>query len=104
MILFKAIEIDLAKERERIAKARFTKAQRAALTKLVDLFEAGKWQECLDHVNDEAAFPYNAKGEYDEREHIGIEIGNVLRDLSYHSFYTQEQMLEQARAAIKASP
>lgn len=97
--IFKLIEIDLAAERARIAEASFTKRQRAALTKLVDLFEAGKWQECLDHVNDPKVFPYNEKGEYPEQEHIGIEIGNVLRELSYSLFYTPEDLLKQAKAA-----
>ncbi len=99
MILFKRIEIDLAAERKRIAKASFTKAQRAALTKLVDLFEAGRWQECLDHVNDEAAFPYNEKGEYPEQEHIPCAISDVLCQCGYELFYTQADLLKQAREA-----
>lgn len=99
MRLFKLIEIDLAAERARIARFK-DKRQRAALTKLVDLFEAGKWQECLDHVNDERAFPYNAKGEYPEVEHIGIEISKVLEALSYDLFYTQAELLRQAKEAV----
>ncbi len=97
MILFKRIDIDLAAERARIAKG-YTAPQRAALTKLVDLFEAGRWQDCLDHVNDDKAFPYNEKGEYPEQEHIGIEIGDVLRDLAWANYYTQADLLKQARA------
>jgi hypothetical protein len=97
MLLFKRIEIDLAAERERIAKTKYTSRQRAALTKLVDLFEEGKWQECIDHVNDDKAFPYNEKGEYPEQEHIGIEIGDVLRELGHEHYYTQAELLRQAK-------
>ena len=96
MTIFKRIDIDLAAERKRIAKAKYTKRQRAALTKLVDMFEAGQWQGCLDHVNDKKAFPYNEKGEYSEKEHIGIEIGGVLSRLGYENFYTQAELLRQA--------
>lgn len=99
MTLYKRIDIDLAAERARIAKASYNQRQRAALTKLVDLFEQGKWQECLDLVNDGRAFPYNARGEYDEAEHIGIQIGNVLRELGYEVYYTQAELLRQAREA-----
>jgi hypothetical protein len=97
MILFKLIEIDLDAERARIAKCRYTAPQRAALTKLLDLFEAGKWQECLDHVNDEKAFPYNEKGEYPEQEHIPTVVSDVLRELAYETYYTRDELLRQAR-------
>ena len=102
MRLFRLIEIDLAAERVRIAKTKFTKSQRAALTKLVDLFEAGKWQECLNHVNDETAFPYNEKGEYPEQEHICGEISDVLSHCGYEIFYTQADLLKQAKEAFKS--
>lgn len=100
MKLFKLIEIDLAAERARIAKTRFTKPQRAALTKLVDLFEAGKWQECLDHINDEKSFPYNEKGEYPELEHVSEEISDVLCDLAFSSYYTQADLLRETSTHI----
>ena len=56
MVIFKRIDIDLDQERERIWRVEYTKAQRAALLKLLELFEAGKWQECIDHVNNKKAF------------------------------------------------
>ncbi len=49
-------------------------------------------------VNDKRAFPYNEEGEYPEQEHIGIEIGDVLRDLAWANYYTQADLLKQARA------
>ncbi len=101
MILFKRIEIDLDLERTRIATTKFTPRQRAALTKLVDLFEAAQWQACLDHVNDKTAFPYNAKGEYPEQEHIPCAISDVLCQCGYELFYTQADLLKQAKAAVK---
>jgi hypothetical protein len=95
MKLFKLVEVDLAKERKRIKKAKFNARQRKAITKLVDLFEAGEFQKCLDHINDEKAFPYNEKDEYSEKEHIGIEIGDVLRELGYATYFTQAELLKQ---------
>jgi hypothetical protein len=94
MTIYKRIDIDLASERARIAKAKYNKRQRAALTKLVDLFEAGKWQECLDHVK--RAFPYNEDGKYPELEHIGTEIVDVLSSLGHANFYTGAELLKQA--------
>lgn len=99
MTIFKRVDIDLATERARIAKVKLNRRQRAALVKLVDLFEAGRWQECLTHVNDESAFRYNREGEYPEQEHIGIEIGDVLRDLAYANYYTQDELIKQAKVA-----
>lgn len=93
MTLFKRIEYDMAGERARIAKVKFTKPQRAALVKLCDLFEAGKWQECLNHVNDEKAFPYNEKGEYPEQEHIDPDMANILESLAHYNYYTKDQLI-----------
>ena len=100
-VLFKRIEVDLDKERKRIAKADYDDRQRAALTKLVDLFEQGKWQECLTHVNDKTAFPYNKEGEYPEQEHISMEIGDLLHDMAHYNFYTRDDILEQAEQQLK---
>lgn len=97
MVLFKRIDIDLEKERERIYKVKYTKAQRAALLKLLELFEAGKWQECLDHANNKIAFPYNEEDEYDEKEHIPGDVCDVLHDLAFFNFYTQDELLRQAK-------
>jgi len=93
MTLFKRIEYDMAGERARIAKVKLTKPQREALLKLCDLFEAGKWQECYTHINDEKAFPYNEKGEYPEQEHIETEMGRILQDLRYYNYYTKDQLI-----------
>ena len=100
MVLFKRIEVDLEKERKRIRKCGYTKAQKQALFKLCDLFEAGEWQKCLDHVNDKKAFPYNEKGEYPEVEHIGMGISDVLGQLGYENFYTQKELLETAKEKL----
>lgn len=103
MKIFKLIEIDLDKERKRIDKVfKGSKRQREALHKLVNLFEQGRWQECLNHVNDKEAFPYNAKGEYPETEHIGLEISRVLQDLWCENFYTQAELLKQAKEKLDA--
>lgn len=101
LVLFKRIEIDLEKERARIAKAGYDDRQRSALTKLVDLFEQGKWQECLNHVNDDTAFPYNEKGEYPEVEHISMEIGDLLHDMAHYNYYTGDELLQQAEERLK---
>jgi hypothetical protein len=100
MVLFKRVEIDLDKERERIKKASYNQRQRKALIKLVDLFEQGKFQECLNHVNDYKAFPRNRAGEYDEKEHIGIEIGDLLHSMAYHNYYTRDELLNQAKEIL----
>lgn len=97
MVLFKRVDIDLEKERARIAKAGFNKRQRKALTTLVDLFEQGKFQECLDHIRDDKNFPRHPVKEYSEREHIGIEIGDALHDMAYSNYYTREEILKQAK-------
>jgi len=99
--IFKLIEIDLKKERDRIDKCNFTSKQRRVLHKLVNLFEAGKWQECLDWVNDEKNFGTDKRLECSELEFIGIEIADVLAELSYHNFYTKEELLKEAKAKIK---
>jgi hypothetical protein len=99
-ILFKRIEVDLATERKRIHAAHYNKRQRAALLKLIDLFEQGKFQECLNHVRNPKAFPYSKSGEYPEQEHIGIEISHVLVDMGRFNYYTREQLLREA-ATIK---
>ena len=93
MILFKRIEVAMAGERARIAKVKFTKPQRAALVKLYDLFEAGKWKECCDHVNDEKAFPYNEKGEHPEQEHIDGDMQDILQGMQYYNYYTKDQLI-----------
>lgn len=104
MVLFKRIEIDLDKERARIDKpGRYNKRQRKALHKLVSLFEKGEWQKCLDHVTDEKQFPYNKRREYPEIEHVGVEIHDVLAKLSYENFYTQEELLKQAKEKLESS-
>jgi len=92
MKLFKLIEIDLDKERERI-RTHFNKREQRALNKLCDLFEIGDWQGCLDHVRDKKAFPYNKRGEYPEVEHISMEMNNVLQQVGYHNFYTQTELM-----------
>ena len=94
----KLIKIDLEKERIRInykngvGVYRYNKRQRKVLLKLVDLFDAGDWQACLDWVNDKKNFPYNEKEEYDEKEHIGIEISDILYGVGYDNYYTSEQL------------
>lgn len=100
MVLFKRIDFNLDAELKRIAKAKYTKRQRNALLKLVDLFEKGQWQECLNHVNDVKAFPYNKKDGYDEKEHIGIEMSDILHGLAYDNYYTKEQLLNDAKAYL----
>lgn len=101
MKIFKLIEIDIEKERGRIdKKGTYNKRQRKVLHGLLDLFVIGEWQKCLDFVNNKKNFPYNKDREYPETEHIGIEIGDVLRNLGYENYYTQEQLLEQAKQKI----
>lgn len=100
MILFKVIEIDMDAARARLDKCKFNKRQRRALEKLYDLFEAGKWQECLNHANDKKAFPYNERGEYPEVEHIGGDVSDVLRALNYEQFYTREKLLADAKEKL----
>ena len=97
MKLFKLIEIDMEKERAKInAPGTYNKRQRRALLKLCDLFEAGEWQACLDHVNDQTAFPYNRQEGYYETEHVGVRIDGVLHALQFDNFYTQDQLLKEA--------
>lgn len=99
MVIFKRIDIDMEKERARVERV-FEGRQKDALIQLYNLFEAGKWQECLDLVNDEKVFGYDEKGEYPEVEHIGLAISDVLTKLGYENFYTQEDLLKQAEKTI----
>jgi hypothetical protein len=41
------------------------------------------------------------RGEYTEREHINVDMGNVLRDLADANYYTQEQLLEEAKKTLQ---
>ena len=100
MRLFKLIEIDMAKERDRVLRCGFTKRQQAALIKLYDLFEAGDWKACIQHVNDKRAFPRNKKGEYPETEHIGMAVAAVLRELGHENFWTSERLLAEAKEKL----
>ena len=103
MRIFKLIEIDLEDERKRIANIGLNKRQKAALLKLVDLFERGEWQACLDHVNNKKAFPYNLREEYDEKEHISLEMGDILREVAFSNIYTADELLRQAQARTRLS-
>jgi undecaprenyl pyrophosphate synthase len=100
VILYKRIEIDLEKERARIAKCKFSKRQRKALTTLVDLFEQGKFQDCLNHINDDKNFPEHPTKEYSEREHISIEIGDALHNMVHSNYYTRDEILRQAKEIL----
>lgn len=105
MNLFKLIEIDLDTIRADARKPRkYNQRQRRALLKLYDLFEAGKWKECLKHAQSEKAFPRNKRGEYPEQEHIAIAVINVLQSLGSHNFYTQSELLDQARERLAKEP
>ena len=99
LIVFKSIEVDIEGERQRIKRV-YNKWQQKALLTLCDLFEAGEWRACLKHVNDKKAFPYNTQGHYDEKEHIGMEISDILCGMKYESFYTGEQILEHAKKRL----
>jgi hypothetical protein len=102
MKLFKLIELDTKPERKRINKPGvYNKRQRKSLNALLDLFEAEKFQECLDFINDEKNFPYNTKRGYSEKEHIGLDIADVLIDMSKYNYYTVTQLLEDARKKLK---
>lgn len=101
MVLFKRIEIDTNIERERINKLGvYNKRQRNALIKLMDLFEAGEWQACLDHINNKKQFPYNRCG-YSEIEHIGVDISDIIHNMAYSNYYTQSDLLNQAWEKLK---
>lgn len=101
MKLFKLIEIDMVAERNRINyKGRYNAHQRKALLDLCELFEAGEWQKCLDHVNNKKAFPYNKKGEYPEQEHICTAMGTIIWHLGHTNYFTQEQLLKEAQEKI----
>jgi hypothetical protein len=99
MRLFKLIEIDTETERKRIAKVKYNKRQKKALLKLLDLFEEAKFQECLNHVH--KAFPYNERGDYSEKDHIGMDIGEVLNDMGHNNYYTKKMLLDEAREILK---
>lgn len=99
MIIFKRIEVDLDRERERIESVKYNKRQKTALLKLVDLFEQGKWQECLDHIH--KAFPYNNREGYSEKEHVMSPMGDILLDLAHFNFYTSDQLLRDAEARLR---
>lgn len=100
MKIFKAIEFNIAKEREHI-NSHYNKRERKALLKLCDLFEAGEWQKCLDHVNNPKAFPYNKRGEYPEVEHICIPIADILHCVPCYNFYTKAQLKAEIKEEMK---
>lgn len=100
MKIFKLIEVDLGKERQRINKV-FTGRQKKVLLELTDLFEAGEWQKCLDFVNNKKNFGYDKEKECDEKEYIRMEIADILCNLAYYNYYTKEQLLNEAREIIK---
>ena len=103
MRIFQIIDVNLEAARakadslEKPGKHLFNKRQRKALHKLYDLFEAGKWQECLNHVRNPKAFPRNS---YPETEHIAMDVSDVLRELGYTNFVTQSDLLAQAREEL----
>ena len=100
LVLFKRIEVDIEAERTRCNDGRYNKRQTKSLNILLDLFEKGEWQKCLDHIKNKKSFPYNKKEEYDEKEHIGIEVGKVIKDTAYYNYYTQPNLLDQAKECL----
>ena len=100
MTIFKRIDINLNKERKRINTVDYNKKQKLALLTLVDLFESGDWQACLDFVNNEENFPYNKLGEYPEQEHINVEISRVLHEVAFDNYYTKEQLIREIKEKI----
>lgn len=101
MVLFKRIEIDIEGERKRVNRPRVYNArQRKALNTLIDLFEKGEFQKCLNHVNSKKAFPYNKTQEYDEKEHIGTEISHILHGVAYDNYYTRDELLKHAKEVL----
>lgn len=95
MTLFKPIEFDMIAERKRITRPKvYNKRQRQALIKLCDLFEAGEWQACFDYIHDEKAFPYDEKEGYSEKEHISVEMSDILADMPFANYYTREQIAD----------
>lgn len=102
MTIFKRIEIDLEAERKRINRAgTYNNRQKKVLLKLVDLFEKGEWQKCLYFVNDKRNFPDNEERGYSEKEHIGLDVADILHDVAYNNYYTRDEIMDEAREIIK---
>lgn len=72
------VNIDLDKCRKRVKTTRYTKEEKKRLNMLFDLFEQGKWDECIKFVQTWG----RTEKEYPEREHIDTEIHDVL--WNYH--------------------
>ena len=91
MKLYKLVEVDVDAERKRIRRVRYTKAERANLLKLCDLFEAGKFQECLTFIQ---------TWERSKRDFIGFDIGKVLLEMGYEYFYTREEIIASVKEIL----
>ena len=101
MILFKKLSFCEKAERKRInTPGVYNKRQKKALLTLLDLFVAGKFQECASFMN-KKNFPYTVREEYPELEHVCPEMYRMLQDMTHYNYYTSDQLLEEARATIQ---
>lgn len=105
LVIFKRIECDIESERKRITRndgssACYNKRQQKALLKLLNLFQQGKWQQCVDLIHNKKYFPYNKRREYSETEHIDEHMMKLLRDMAHYNYYTQEELLKQAKEKL----
>ena len=79
MKIYKEIEIDLEKERERIHSVRYTPKQKTKLLRLVDQIEQGLFRETVVDTS---------KWKRSEREYIAPEIWDILFCVSLGEQFT----------------
>lgn len=80
------VNIDLDKCKKRVEKAGYTKAERKRLYTLFDMFEQGKWDECIQFINSWG----RTKKEYPEREHVDTEIYDALWNYHVGALHTMK--------------
>ena len=95
MVIFKRLEIDMDRIREKMRRI-FNKREQKALTKLYDLFEIGDWKACADLINDGKTFPRSRRG-YSEKEHIEPEVWDILMECARHDMYEEKDFLRQTK-------
>ena len=92
MKLYKLVEIDVDSERARIKGCSYSDGIRNRLLDLCDLFEAGKFQACLDEIKTWTEL---------QRDSIGYEIGKVLIDMGYSYYYTRDQIIADVKKMLE---
>ena len=83
MLLLKEVNIDLDRERQRIAKVDYTEEERKDLLDLLNIFESGDFERCLEIIDSWKGTEKNKFIEFIDEEIYRIFIEVAIFDFKY---------------------